>query len=365
MAANGTRLTVTLNHANPNIVERLALPFMCAVPVATPVAESKAIPSAGPYYVGSADLAGLTVLRANPNYKGSRPQNFHEIDISANQADTVIADGPVSGAVDSSPALNASDSWWTSFKAGRPNQLQINPQASIRYLALNSLRLPVALRKAVNYAINRVELTQLARVFSQTPADHIIPPGVPGVSAGSFYPVTGDPTTAAALAAGYSAPIEIYSLPNPYAVSVATSVAASLQAIGLTAHVSQLPGSQWFAFLANPASAWDIAVTGWIADYLDASDFFNGIVRSGGFGNLGHFSDPGYDAAINSADSLPLGPARSSAFAQLDRNVSLDAAPMAVFANLNSVDPFSTRIGCQTYSPAFGIDLVALCQNDG
>ena len=72
-----------------------------------------------------------------------------------------------------------------------------------------------------------------------------------------------------------------------------------------------------------------------------------------------------FDAAIASADAIPLGPSRDSAFAQLDNNLNLNAAATAVISNQNSLDPFSARIGCQTYVPAFGIDLAALCLDPG
>ena len=362
VVASGTKLTVTLSHPSPNIIERLALPAMCAVPVATPATESQTIPSAGPYYIASADRAGVTVLRVNPNYRGSRlAKSFNEIDISANQAVGSITDGLTAGTVDYGPGLSVPDSWWTSFQAAHPNQLQINPEPTVQFLWLNSLRLPLAIRKAVNYAINRVALSHLAPVFSQTPADHIIPPGVPGSVPGSYYPPTGDPTTAGKLAAGYTTPIEIYSTPSAYRVAMANSVAASLRAIGLTVHLNQISAIQYYPFFQNPASQWDIAVGGgWSANFLDPSDFMDNLFRSGSTYNLGHFS--GYDAAIASADALPLGSTRNSAFAQLDHNLNLNAAPMAVISDYNSRDPFSARIGCQTYNPAFGIDLVALCQ---
>jgi ABC-type transport system substrate-binding protein len=361
VVASGTQLTVTLSHPNPNIIARLAMPAMCAVPVATPATESQTIPSAGPYYVASADRTGVTVLRVNPNYRGSRlGKSFNEIDISANQAFSSISDGLSAGTVDYGPGLSGPDSWWRSFQAAHPNQLQINPEPVIQFLWLNSLRLPLAIRRAVNYAINRVALSQFAQIFSQSPADHIIPPGMPGSVPGSYYPATGDPTTAATLAAGYTTPVEIYSTPSAYRVAMANSVATSLRAIGLTVHLNQISATQYYPFLQNPASHWDIAFGGWAANFLDPSDFMDNLVQSSASSNLGHFS--GYDAAIASADAVPLGPNRNSAFAQLDNNLTLNAAPMAVISNYNSRDPFSARIGCQTYSPAFGIDLAALCQ---
>jgi hypothetical protein len=38
-----------------------------------------------------------------------------------------------------------------------------------------------------------------------------------------------------------------------------------------------------------------------------------------------------------------------------------DAVPAIAFASDESLDVFSSRIGCQTYNPVSGIDLAALC----
>ena len=47
VVADGTQLTVTLSRPDPDIVARLAMPAMCAVPVDTPAVESDTIPTAG------------------------------------------------------------------------------------------------------------------------------------------------------------------------------------------------------------------------------------------------------------------------------------------------------------------------------
>jgi hypothetical protein len=36
-------------------------------------------------------------------------------------------------------------------------------------------------------------------------------------------------------------------------------------------------------------------------------------------------------------------------------------APLVTLGSFNSRDFFSARIGCQTYTPAFGMDLAVLC----
>ena len=52
---------------------------------------------------------------------------------------------------------------------------------------------------------------------------------------------------------------------------------------------------------------------------------------------------------------------RAQAYADIDVGVMQTAAPMAPIGTIKSRDFFSERIGCQTYSPPFGMSIAALC----
>src|SRR5262249_59057338 len=81
MVADGQTLTITLNAPAPDFLDRIAMPFACAVPHDTPLAPVGApLASAGPYYVASYTPGGTAVLQRNPSYTGSRPSGFDEID---------------------------------------------------------------------------------------------------------------------------------------------------------------------------------------------------------------------------------------------------------------------------------------------
>src|SRR5205085_2147939 len=76
VTAAGDRLSITLRRPAGDLPARMAMPFFCATPPGTPVAQGglrRPIPSAGPYYVASS-VAGQTVLLRNPNYRGTRPR---------------------------------------------------------------------------------------------------------------------------------------------------------------------------------------------------------------------------------------------------------------------------------------------------
>jgi hypothetical protein len=57
---------------------------------------------------------------------------------------------------------------------------------------------------------------------------------------------------------------------------------------------------------------------------------------------------------------LTSGKARATAYAALDAGLTA-AAPIVPYGYPGQRDFFSSRIGCQTFSPAYGMDLGALC----
>jgi len=76
----GNRLTIRLAHPSGDLLARLAMPFMCAVPPDTPAVEQqRPLPSAGPYYISGYTPGSRLVLTRNPNYDGPRPSNLDQI----------------------------------------------------------------------------------------------------------------------------------------------------------------------------------------------------------------------------------------------------------------------------------------------
>ena len=77
----GNHLLITMQHASPDLLARLAMPFFCAIPASLPHDPNGVAtpPSAGPYYVASRTVNKSIVLKRNPYYKGKRPHNADQI----------------------------------------------------------------------------------------------------------------------------------------------------------------------------------------------------------------------------------------------------------------------------------------------
>ena len=75
---SGDTLTVRLTKPAPDFLNRIAMPFFCAVPENLPINPNgvNTPPGAGPYYVSSKEVNKRIVLQKNPYYGGSRPQRW-------------------------------------------------------------------------------------------------------------------------------------------------------------------------------------------------------------------------------------------------------------------------------------------------
>jgi peptide/nickel transport system substrate-binding protein len=375
VTVRGPVLTIQLTRPEPSLPALLATPFFCAVPSdAPPPTVGAVLPSAGPYYVSSSDLAGKTVLKTNPNYTGRRTHVFDEIDYLANvPADDIQADVAAGRADYAADGLPPED--WASVAAaygpGSPaaqaghQQMFVNPSLGLRYLALNSSRPLFSnadLRRAVNYAIDRSQLSSDFGALGLDPTDQIVPPGMPGFADADIYPLDGPNLGhAQALAASYTpATAELYTCLSAPCQAVAQNVQDELAPLGITVNIHSFTRTEEIAREQTPGEPYDIAVEGWVADYDDPSDMLNVLIGGGSVSNFGHFDDLFWNAKLDAA-SLLTGTARAHAYADIDVGVMQIAAPMAPFGTINARDFFSERIGCQTFSPPFGMDIAALC----
>jgi ABC-type oligopeptide transport system substrate-binding subunit len=144
-------------------------------------------------------------------------------------------------------------------------------------------------------------------------------------------------------------------------------VRANLRRIGIDVEIKNL-GDRIFARLDRRDEPFDMALTGWYADYPNPIDFLRQLdgrtIRARGNSDLAYFNDPGYNRRLDAATAL-LPPAREIAFGRLDVHMARTAAPWAAVANDRTHDFFSDRIGCQRWNAIFGLDLGSLCIRSG
>jgi peptide/nickel transport system substrate-binding protein len=377
-------LIIQLERPAGDFLTRLTLPLFCAVPLNAPPANPDAVVvSAGPYYVESFNRDGTTILRRNPNYSGKRPRFFDAIVFQAHvppaTSEADIKAGTVDYAADGLPIEDYTQIG-ADFGPGSPaaqaghQQFFVNPLLATRWVALNTSRplfANVQLRKAVNYALDRPAMSAATGAYGLSPTDQILPPGMPGFRDDDLYPLGGpDLATAQALATASGqvpATAVLYAQDTPPGHHWAQVIQTDLAAIDIDVQPQFFPPAQLFARLATPGEPYDLATVGWLDDYPDPFDFIDVLLHGknvpgagGSNTNWSYFDDPAFNQRMDDASPLQA-PARYDAYASLDHDLMADAAPWAPFANINSRDFFSARIGCQTFTAPFGMDLAALC----
>jgi YVTN family beta-propeller protein len=379
LVARGNTLTLRLIRPSATLPERVALPAFCAVPLGTPIDPEglPTVPGAGPYYVDERVLGQQTVLRRNPGYGGSRPSHPDEIRITENAGGKRTLSHVEGGTVDYTPIVESPSTarrlnerygaGSAAARAGRQRYF-VKPMPELDAITFNTSRSPFSsarLRRAVNYAIDRRTLARegLWNGLPARPTDQYVPPTLQGFRDVRIYPMSPDLARARTLAGPRRRSAVLYTGGFAPHVRMAEIVRANLRRIGIDVEIKNL-GDRIFARLDRRDEPFDMALTGWYADYPNPIDFLRQLdgrtIRARGNSDLAYFNDPGYNRRLDAATAL-LPPAREIALGRLDVHMARTAAPWAAVANDRTHDFFSHRIGCQRWNAIFGLDLGSLC----
>ncbi len=384
VVADGNTLRITLTRPAGDFLARLAMPFTCPLPLSVPVKPdgiAAPVPSAGPYYIAGWTRNSEVLVKENPNYTGERPHHFDEIHYGIGLPLETIKLGIDAGTTDWGDVPPAShEELGTRFgpcapgSSGRQRYF-CNPAPTVLYLAMNHDR-PlfggpgpegnVALKQAVNYAIDRTAMMEQRGAFSGTPTDQHLSPITPGFRDADIYPMRPDLVRARELAAGNTRGGEgiLYCSNRAPAPATCQIVQANLRNIGLNMDIKLFPRATQFELTGRRGEPFDMTLEGWHVDYLDPFDFLflldGTTIRPANNTNFSYFNHPEYNRRIAEANQLH-GPARETAFGLLDVEIARDAAPWAAYGIPNDRYYFSDRVGCQIYSPAYTLNLAALC----
>jgi peptide/nickel transport system substrate-binding protein len=346
--AKGLTLTFHLTKPNPTFVAILGMQWFNAVKTNMPYWKKNSggvlkYPSAGPYYIATNQPGRLTVLKRNKYYHGPRFQNPSEIQINSfpnsngeaallqiekNQVDFDMAGVP------------ADDVAKVSAQYGGPNkgQFHVGSQACIIWEAFNNAKAPTDnanVRKALNYAIGRTPIIKLLGPYAGNTSDQILVPGLQGYKKLTTY--GNFPDFAKAKAVGGSAlngapPLNIYyTVASSFRTNEAEFEQAQLARIGLTAKLEPSDPTDYYGPLETKGTDYNIAHSGWCADYFDPFDFINvnfdgrSIAKTGNTDYF-YFNNSSFNKQMDHAASLS-GSARANAYAALDKTLMTKYAP--------------------------------------
>jgi peptide/nickel transport system substrate-binding protein len=370
--AAGLTLTIHLSRAAPDFVERLALPYFCAVPAWTPNEQRDTLPSAGPFAIASYTRGRSLLLERNPYYAGSQKVRVDSILYRFGSFSSEVRLELERGQADYGVITPSAFAELAATEARYHTHLLVVQQPIVAYLALNTQR-PLfrdnpQLRRAIGYALDRPVLASLFGRDGARPSDEYLPPGFPGYEPRHVYPVGGpDLATARRLVRGHlrGGHATFLACGQQSCVDRALAVSQALAKIGLKVDVRTSPGTSQLTMAAVRGTKFDITDVITRPDYGDPYALIDKLldsraIRSVGNTNLSYFASPALNDGIDRAQEMT-GVARDRAYGRLGLTVARTQAPLVAYAVLNARVALSRRVGCITYQAVYGLDLAGLC----
>ncbi|HEU5215960.1 MAG TPA: ABC transporter substrate-binding protein [Gaiellaceae bacterium] len=378
ISAKGLTLTFHLVKPNPTFVNILGMQWFNAVKPSMKYTKSSGgilkYPSAGPYYIATNQPGRLTVLKRNKYYHGQRLANPNQIVINSfpnsngeasllqiekNQVDFDMGGVP------------SADVKTVSAKYGGPNkgQFHVGTQACIIWEAFNNAKAPTNnanVRKALNYAIGRTPIITTLGPFAGSASDQVLVPGLSGYKKLKAY--GNFPDFAKAKAVGGSAlngapALNIYyNAASASRTTEAEFIQAQLNHIGLKANLEKSDPTDYYGPIETKGTDYNIAHSGWCADYFDPFDFINvnfdgRSIQPTGNVDYFYFNNSAFNKQMDHAASLS-GKARASAYAALDKTLMTKYAPAFPLYVPNFRYLTSARVKNVIYSNYFGYPIL-------
>ncbi len=185
------RLQIRLTRPVGDFTARLTLPFFCPILPNSPVdpAGMNNPPGSGPYYVAERIVNRRIVLKRNPYYRGGRPANVDQVVWTIGESERPACSRPSrTGSTTASASSSASHDVSAARRAVRDQPagraVLRQPRLQTVYLAFNHDRPAfkgpgqIALKKAINYAIDRPALARAFGYLAGKRTDQILPPAL-------------------------------------------------------------------------------------------------------------------------------------------------------------------------------------------
>jgi ABC-type oligopeptide transport system substrate-binding subunit len=359
--ARGNRLIVDLTRANGGLLTVLAMPFFQAtstrLPLDREVAEVRSmgdLPSAGPYAFALNEVNRLTQLRRNPFWKQgpgrTAPRNLDGVDVYWNLNERTAFELVQSNELEQGP-VPASEVQNVANRYGvNKSRFWVKPTDCLAWLPFNGraglFQGNPAMRRAVNWALDRTDYVGSATPYAQTPWTHFLMPGFPGsITRPRLQPynVRSRIEKARQIAAGHYKDGKVVVAYRPLGVyrERAQIVRRDLTALGLDVQMVPIFGGGY------EPPIWDIQVgsglSGSCYDTRDPGHILKSVIDS-------YWPNSAkYSLKIQRANALR-GAARLKALGKLDLEIASKLAPAAVMHTYNnrsffseSVDPRSLR----------------------
>ena len=348
VVAKGNRLVIRLTRPDGAFLTKISMPFFQATSTTLPLDHEVVgpYPSAGPYAFTRNDVNVLTTISRNPYWKRGpgriRPRKLSGLSVQWNLSEQTAFNEVKANQLDEGP-LPAAEVQGVADQYGvNKTRFWAKPINCIGVLALNSrrplLKNNLALRKALNWVVDRKAYAAAAGPYSGAPWTHILPPGYPGsITAKKLQPYATTPRVEKGrkLAAGHfrSGKITVgFRSSGSINLAQAQLVRNDLITLGFQpGNITMRAYSGYDQY--NAMNDLDLGVSmGWCSDYPDP------------YGLLAGFTPAGvYQRKLAAANRL-VGNAQLRAIGKLDLEMTRNLAPVVAMRTYNNRYFFSDRV---------------------
>jgi oligopeptide transport system substrate-binding protein len=305
LAANGLDVEVRLVRPASDFVAIVAGPTFAIVPddlAPGAAVDENGFVGSGAYVLSGVPATGLT-LSANDRYWAGPPP-IATIHLVADIGGQTIVSAFDAEELDYA-SVGSFDAAWMRYDETYGRLLREVPSLSTQYLGFNTVQPPFddpLVRRAFGQAVDWQRIVALATPIDATPANSLVPPGIPGRSDTNFLPAYDPDAARAALAeAGFPGgngfpEVTYLDSGNAYAGGMLADIEREL---GIDVVYETTDFSTYVGRLGiEPPHIWSM---GWVADYPGRNDFLGVLLRTGQSNNYGRWSNAEFDAAIAEA----------------------------------------------------------------
>jgi len=379
VVVDGDQVTFHLTTADPEFLDKLAVPFAFILPSSTPAKNVNIPPpGTGPYkWVQYAPNKQLKLVR-NTFFKewskDAQPEGNPDVIVqkfgfTPESQVTAVENNTADWMFDQPPADRLSE-----LSTKYADRVHVNPLTAVWYFAFNT-RIPpfnnLKARQGVNYATDRNALVKIYGGPKLAVATcQILPPNFPGYkpycpyTSGSATDKWTGPDMAKAQqlinASGTKgAAVKVNTTTNTVDRDLGLYFVGLLNKLGYKATLQALSPDIQYPYAQNSSNKPQFAFSSWYQDYPAASDFLNILLGCGSFHpnsnsspNIAEFCNKGIQAKMDQAGQMgitdPTG--ANNLWATVDKEVT-DQAPWVSMFNPKYIDVLSDRVTGYQFSP--------------
>ena len=376
---NGNEVTFTLTTADPEFLDKLAVPFAFILPSSTPAKNVNIPPpGTGPYKWAQYGANTQIKLVRNTFFKewskdaqpdGNPDTIVQKFGLTPEAQVTAVENNQADWMFDQPPADRLSE-LSTKYAA----RVHVNPLTAVWYFAFNTREAPfdnLKARQGVNYATDR---NALVKIYGgpklAVPTCQILPPNFPGYKPYCPYTAGGgtDKWTGPNMAKAQQlinasgtkgAAVKVNTTTNDVDKALGLYFVGLLNKLGYKASLQALSPDIQYPYAQNSKNHPQFAFSSWYQDYPAASDFLNILLGCDSFHpnsnsspNIAEFCNKGIQANMDKAGKLGITDPNASneLWAQVDHDVT-DQAPWVSMFNPKYIDVLSERVKGYQFSP--------------